>query len=63
MVSNYAGATLHIFTNKADLIRPVAHTLKNEDMVISYLTGEDKITPRALIQKAQTIINEVQIER
>jgi DNA-directed RNA polymerase beta subunit len=52
--NHYAGVTLHIFTNKADLIRPVAEVLKGKELFIDKL-GErnEKVFPRDLVKMAQ----------
>jgi hypothetical protein len=53
-VNYYAGITLHVFTNKADLIRPIAEVLKGKNLVISRMgERDDKVFPRDLVKMAQ----------
>lgn len=56
----YAGITFHVFTNKADLVRPIAEVLKGKDLFIDRLgESNEKIFPRDLVSMAQDVQKEL----
>lgn len=53
-ISSYGGVTVNLYFKDADSFRPVAHGLRDKELVIDSMLYEDKqVFPRDLIKMAQ----------